>query len=53
MRRLGYERRCHTDLEPHAPLLPADRAERAMLDHITIAGEWLLLKMLMNLAGTA
>jgi DNA-binding GntR family transcriptional regulator len=53
-----YDSDAESEVESHAPLLravlqnEADHAERAMRDHITTAGERLLLKMLMNLAVT-
>jgi DNA-binding GntR family transcriptional regulator len=53
-----YDSDAESEVESHAPLLrtvlqnEADRAERAMRDHITTAGERLLLKMLTNLSGT-
>jgi len=53
-----YDSDAESEVESHAPLLravlqnEADRAEMAMREHITTAGERLLLKMLTNLAGT-
>jgi DNA-binding GntR family transcriptional regulator len=52
-----YDSDADSEVESHAPLLRAvlqnesDRAEVAMREHITTAGERLLLKMLTNLAS--
>jgi DNA-binding GntR family transcriptional regulator len=52
-----YDSDAESEVESHAPLLravlqnEADRAEMAMREHITTAGERLLLKMLANLSG--
>jgi DNA-binding GntR family transcriptional regulator len=52
-----YDSDAESEVESHAPLLravlqnEADRAETAMREHITTAGERLLLKMLTNLSG--
>ena len=53
-----YNSDAESEVEFHPPLLrpvvqnEADRAERAMRENITRAGERRLLKMLTNLAGT-